>query len=300
MFDLAVIGHYTIDLIIAGRGEPKPTLGGSPTYTSLAARRMGATVTVISKVGKDFPDEYIAWLSRDGIDLTGLARVDTPTTRFISKYENEERVLQLKRVCSPILPEDIPAGLKTKCIHLGPVAREISAETVSQAAQITEVVSLDPQGFVRRFDREGNVLDQERLDVTMLRHIDILKASEGELKIAMGIDDLWKAAEAAAQFGPRIIIVTKGVKGALMLHSNVRYEIPACKPRLVVDPTGAGDAFIGAFMAEYVRGKDPCWCVAVGSAASSFVVEGLGPSSFGSKDDVLKRAERTFQSIKKL
>ena len=300
MFDLAVIGHYTIDRIIVGEGEPRPTLGGPPTYTSIAARRMGATVTVISKVGKDFPDEYIAWLSRNGIDLTGLARVDTPTTRFTSKFENEERVLQLKSVCSPILPEDIPVDLKTKCIHLGPVAREIPAETVSHVAKRTEVVSLDPQGFVRRFDREGNVLDQERLDVTVLRRIDILKASEGELKIAMGIDDLWKAMEAATKFGPNAVIVTKGVKGALMLYGRTRYEIPAYAPRLIIDPTGAGDAFIGAFMAEYVKGKDPSWCAAVGSATSSFVVEGIGPSSFGSKDDVLKRAERIFQLIKKL
>lgn len=300
MFDLAVIGHYTIDQIITKEVEPKPTLGGPPTYTSIAARRMGATVTVISKVGKDFPDEYIAWLSRNGIDLTGLARVDTPTTRFISKYENEERVLQLKSVCSSILPEDIPKDLKTKCIHLGPVAREIPVETVSHAAKTTKVVSLDPQGFVRRFDREGHVLDQERLEVTMLRHIDILKASEKELKIAMGIDDPWKAAEAATKFGPGIVIITKGVKGALMLHDHARYEIPAYKPKSIIDPTGAGDAFIGAFMAEYVRGKDPSWCVAVGAATSSFVVEGLGPSSFESKNDVLKRAERIFQLIKKL
>lgn len=300
MFDLAVIGHYTIDRIIAGGVEPKPTLGGPPTYTSIAARRMGATVTVVSKVGKDFPEAYSAWLSRNGIDLAGLARVDTPTTRFISKYENEERVLQLKSVCSPISPGDIPADLKTKCIHLGPVAREIPAETVSHAARITEVVSLDPQGFVRRFDREGHVHEQERLEATILGHIDVLKASEGELKIAMGIDDPWKAAETATQLGPTTVIITKGLRGALMLHNHTRYEIPAGKPRVTIDPTGAGDAFIGAFMAEYVRGKDPSWCAAVGSAASSFVVEGLGPSSFGSKDDVLRRAKQTFQLIKKL
>lgn len=300
MFDLTVIGHYTIDRIMVGEVEPKPMLGGSPTYTSLAARRMGATVAVISKVGRDFPDEYIVWLSRNGIDLTGLARVNTPTTRFISKYENEERVLQLKSVCNPILPEDIPVDLETRCIHLGPVAGEIPAETVSHAAKITQVVSLDPQGFVRRFDSEGYVSDQERLDATLLRHIDILKASEGELKIAMGIDDLWKAAETAAQLGPDIVIITQGVKGALMLHNHARYEIPAYPPSVIIDPTGAGDAFIGAFMAEYVRGEDPSWCAAVGSATSSFVVEGIGPSSFGSKDDVLERAKQTFQLIKKL
>ena len=60
------------------------------------------------------------------------------------------------------------------------------------------------------------------------------------------------------------------------------------------DPTGAGDAFIGAFLAEYVSGKDPEWCSCVGSAASSFVVEGIGPAVFGEKEETYLRARQIY------
>ena len=60
------------------------------------------------------------------------------------------------------------------------------------------------------------------------------------------------------------------------------------------DPTGAGDAFIGAFLAEYVSGKDPEWCSCVGSAASSFVVEGIGPAEFGEKEETYLRARQIY------
>lgn len=300
MFDLAVIGHFTIDQITVENARSKTMLGGSSTYVSLTAKRMGATVAAVSKVGKDFPDNYIAWLSRNGVNLAGLTRVDEPTTRFIVKYENEARTLQLKSRCDSILPNDIPSSLRARAIHVGSVAGEISGETVSSVAEKAPLISLDPQGFIRRFNREGYAEDKARLSGEVLKHVDVLKSSEKELQVAMGIDTAWKAAEAAAQHGPSTVILTRGSKGTLMLSDGARYEIPVCKPSLFVDPTGAGDAFIGAFMAEHARDEDPLWCAAIGSAASSFIVEGIGPSSFGSRDEVLTRAEQAFKQINKL
>jgi hypothetical protein len=70
MFDLVAVGHFAIDLITSPKiTKPKQTLGGSPTYVSLAARKLDAKVSVISKVGKDFSDRYITWLKAKGVDL---------------------------------------------------------------------------------------------------------------------------------------------------------------------------------------------------------------------------------------
>lgn len=73
------------------------------------------------------------------------------------------------------------------------------------------------------------------------------------------------------------------------------YHVPACKPRIVRDPTGAGDAFAGAFLAEYLRGTEPVWCCCVGSAAASFVVEEVGPHRFGEKKEVYDRARKIYE-----
>jgi len=95
-------------------------------------------------------------------------------------------------------------------------------------------------------------------------------------------------------YGTKIVIVTRGMKGSKLLFEGRPYDIPACKPKIVRDPTGAGDAFIGAFLAEYVRGKDPVWCACIGSASASFVVEGVGLEVFGGKEEIYARARKIY------
>jgi 2-dehydro-3-deoxygluconokinase len=90
--------------------------------------------------------------------------------------------------------------------------------------------------------------------------------------------------------GVRIVIVTLGAEGALVSVEDTIHRVPAYKPEKFVDPTGAGDAFIGAFLAEYARGENCAWCSHVGSAAASLVVEGIGPTSFGDKEEIYRRA----------
>jgi len=76
MFDLTTVGHFAIDLISSPTiVSPKPTLGGPPIYTSLAARKLSARVSVISKVGEDFTEEYVTWLKSQGVNLARLKLV---------------------------------------------------------------------------------------------------------------------------------------------------------------------------------------------------------------------------------
>jgi sugar/nucleoside kinase (ribokinase family) len=66
-------------------------------------------------------------------------------------------------------------------------------------------------------------------------------------------------------------------------------------PVQVTDPTGAGDAFIGGFLAEYVQGKDCSWCSCVGAAAASLVVEAVGPLHIGEKEQIYQRAQILYE-----
>jgi len=92
-------------------------------------------------------------------------------------------------------------------------------------------------------------------------------------------------------------VVTRCIKGSTLLFENQFYDVPAGKSKIVVDPTGAGDAYIGGFLAEYVRNKDVLWCACVGSATASFVVEAVGPSRFGEKHEVYERAQRIYEKV---
>ena len=91
MFDIVTVGHLTIDRIVLPKKPiPKPTLGGSPTYVSLAARKLDAKVSIISKVGGDFPPEYLTWLKANGVDLSGLKQVRGASTTNMKSLANHD------------------------------------------------------------------------------------------------------------------------------------------------------------------------------------------------------------------
>jgi sugar/nucleoside kinase (ribokinase family) len=87
------------------------------------------------------------------------------------------------------------------------------------------------------------------------------------------------------------------MREARLLFDNTFYSIPSCKPKILKDYTGAGDTFIGAFLAEYVNGKNPVWCACVGSAAASVKIESVGPTLLGGKEEIYRRAEAISKEI---
>jgi len=220
-----------------------------------------------------------------------LKRVEeAPTTRFILQYEDGKRKLRVVSRAPSIFPEDIPPNLQAKAGHVAPIANEVLPETVDKLRKMVGVLSLDPQGFVRKIGREGNVGLRRWTNLQLLQKIDVYKSSVDEIRMVTGLKNPRSAMRKVADYGVPIVIVTKGVEGSTLLYEGKSYAVPVCKPRIILDPTGAGDAFIGAFLAEYIQGKNPLWCACVGSAASSFLLEGVGPAVFGSKEEVYARA----------
>jgi len=299
MFDLVTVGNFTIDLIISHRiANSSPTLGGPPTYVSLSARQLGSKVSVISKVGKDFSKEYVSWLKAKNIDLSGLKLVkDALTTSFTLQYRNGKRKLQLINRAPRILLEDISPTLSSKAVHISPVANEVSQETVHKLRTLTSILSLDPQGFVRKFDKEGNMRLKKWKDSDVLEKIDIYKSTLEEIKTITGISDLRISMKKIYDIGSKVVLVTRGMKGSTLLFDEKFYNIQTYKPKVEKDYTGTGDTLIGAFLAEYVKGKNPIWCACVGSAAASIKIESIGPTMLNRKEEIYERATKIFERI---
>lgn len=70
--------------------------------------------------------------------------------------------------------------------------------------------------------------------------------------------------------------VTQGTAGCTIHEGSRSCVLPACRPDAEVDPTGAGDAFAGTFLAEYLRTGDTRAAAELALVVSSFVVERLG------------------------
>ncbi len=297
--DVAVIGHLSIDrILLPSRTAPFTVLGGAAAYTSLAAKHLDATASVISKVGGNFPEAYLWWLKQEGIDLSGvIKKADLPTTSFELSYSEDlsERRLTLKGKGTPIELSDLPAYMKAKAVHIAPIANEVSFEVIDHLKQCANVLSLDPQGLLRSFDENGNVAENASIDKRILSLINIYKSSRAEILGLTGQSELKAAVEVVHDYGVGTVIVTDGAKGSVLSIEGSQFNIAACPSQVLVDPTGAGDVWIGGFLTEYLRQKESIWCACVGSAAASVVIEGIGPTYFGKKEEIFQRAKVLYE-----
>jgi sugar/nucleoside kinase (ribokinase family) len=298
-FDIVTVGHFSIDHILPPKANAfKRALGGSPAYVSFSARKLGARVGVISKVGADFPMAYVNMLGRDGVDMFGFRRVkNVITTSFALEYSNGKRRLLLKSRAPPISLEDVSLEFNAVTIHVAPIAGEISSGIVDALRAKADVLSLDPQGFLRQFDAKGEMSLKKWKANGILEQVDVYKSSFGEARAIIGKSRLKTAMKRLGDFGIKIVIITLGEKGTMLFFDETFHRIPAFSPRRLIDPTGAGDVLAGAFLAEYLHKKDPLWCACVGSAAASFKVENFGPFFHTTKEAIYVRAMDLFEKM---
>jgi sugar/nucleoside kinase (ribokinase family) len=297
-WNICIIGSFSLDTItVPTQNKPFCSLGGATTYTSLAAKTFEELVTVVSRVGGDLPEAYLQELHEKNVNLYVKRYPQETTTHFDLCYNKDfsERTLKLTCKGHPIKLDDIPSGLQAKTIHVAPIAGEINYEIMHQLKKCCNNLSLDPQGFLRKIDEKGNVTPKLQADKHILDLVDTCKASQGEIFILTGQTELKEAIRTVHDTGVKTVIVTMGAKGSLLSTEGTQHIIPACRPTVLMDPTGAGDVFIGAFLAEQLKSKEPLWCASIGSAAASAVVEGIGSTYFGEKQEIIKRAINLYE-----
>jgi sugar/nucleoside kinase (ribokinase family) len=259
---------------------------------------LDARTAVVSKVGGDFPKAYLWWLAQECVDVSGVAKVENAqTTSFELKYSDDlsDRVLQIKNRAPPITVEDLPNSIRAKVIHMAPIAGEITYEVAEKLKSRADALSLDPQGLLRVFDEDGTATLGSLGDKRILELVSIYKSSQAEIEAATNQSDLKLAMKAIHDYGVKTVIVTLGTKGALISVEGDAYDIPAYKAEKIVDPTGAGDAFIGGFLVEYINDANYRRCACVGSAVASTVVEAPGPTFSVDKAEIYQRARALYE-----
>jgi sugar/nucleoside kinase (ribokinase family) len=295
MADLAVVGHIAIDRIIDTEGE-RTQLGGPPTYVSLAARRLGKRVDVVTKVGEDIPDDFISQLRMLRVDLGGMIVEGAETTRFVLDYRGADRLLSVGSVCEEISPEEVSE--LQEAVLIAPIVGEIPPSTVSQID--VDLIALDPQGFVREIRDDGRVLLRHWFDGELLKRLTVFKSSEWEMRLITGEANALWGLKKVVRLGAKVALATRGRQGVLLATRRQSFRIPAFRVMNVLDPTGAGDAFVGGFLLEYLDGEEPLWCASVGAAAASCTVETFGAKLDASVQEVRRRAEEIFNSAERI
>jgi len=309
------IGHFSIDSILKNQKKRESTIGGSVTFGSLSLKKYADNVEIriISNCGnKNFNQSLLEPLKKNKIDLKGIKWFNSENTTFFIEYFNHSRNLILKSRSPDLNYLDIPKSYLENppdAIIIAPLCNEISYNYVKKIIEQfpDSLIGIDVQGFIRNFNQDGKVYDTaEKENINNLYQIInlvgerlILKGSEEEMKLLAGDgDDLYKIMAEFDNYNLKgLYIMTLGEAGSMLIKSEKKLlKIPAFKPKLVKDETGAGDVYLAIFIYEYLN-SDKSWksvedCALLASCAASYLVEDMGPSGIKSKRQVLKRIKK--------
>lgn len=300
--DVFLLGHLVVDVIVIG-GNLKRNLGGTVAYGSFAAIKHRARPHIVSKIGLDFPDEYLMFLSRSRIDISyvQISR-SMPTTRFKHVYENEERVSYLLSRCEDILLSDIPLEkIKGSAVIIGALVGEIPPDAVQEIAERAALTVSDLQGYVRKVDEKRRIVLTSTPEARLIVPLsDIVHAEVNEAKALYGDSDPRRLAEKLVKDGAGVSLVTMGSLGSYVATSQKVYYVPAAKSAEVVDRTGAGDVFTTVFALEYMDSGDVKEAAAYAAAAVSYLVEKPGFNGLRDKWELRGRSEQVLENIKEV
>jgi sugar/nucleoside kinase (ribokinase family) len=268
---LLALGHVSRD-----RRPGGDVLGGSVTYGTLAARKLGWEAAILTSAGPDFEPE------RELPGIPVFLRRSSATTRFVNEYDEDGTRRQVVTARADDVGLDpLPDSWRDPdALLLGPLVGELAG--VGATSLAAGCVGAIAQGYVRAIDPSGQVSAREwtRPERDLLG-VHVLFLSEHDLP------DADARARGLLAHVP-MIALTRGWRGLTLLTREGVHDVPSL-PRPEVDPTGAGDVFAAAFLVRYQETGDPVEAAAFGACAASCAVEGVGTSTLGDRDEVLRR-----------
>ncbi len=273
---LLVVGSVAFDGIETPHGRVDRTLGGAASYFALAASHF-AQVRMVAVVGEDFTDRDRSVFEGRKIDLAGLDRVTGKSFYWAGRYSqnmNERTTLTTElNVFAAFDPRLPKTYLDSRYIFLGNIDPTLQRSVLKQVRGKPKLVGLDTMNY---WISGTNAELRETL-----KHVDILTINDDETRQLTSEHNLLRAAKHIFKMGPSTLIIKRGEHGAIMVHKNFLFSVPAYPLEEVIDPTGAGDTFAGGFMG-YLAGMGRVneqtlrSAMVYGSVLASFTVERFG------------------------
>ena len=284
--DIIAIGEPLFELNRA-RGETvfRPGYGGDTSNMAVAAARQGAKVGYVTAVGTDqFGEAFLDLWRAEGVDVNAVKKSPVAHTGLYFVTHGAEghtfSYMRAGSAASRITPEDMPVDAikAARIVHASGISQAISSSAsdavfhalrTARSANVT--VSFDTNLRLRLWP-----LDRARAVIHAAAGLaDILRPSFDDARQLTGLDDADRIADFYLSVGPKIVALTLGAEGALIATREKRVRVPA-RAAKIVDATGAGDMFTGAFLAEYLRTGDPFAAGRYANVAAALSTEGYG------------------------
>jgi sugar/nucleoside kinase (ribokinase family) len=281
-YDLVAIGNPVYDEIITPFTQSQGrVLSGCSTNACLAAKRLGLKrVGLIGCIGADYEAPFRQAMAGYGVDLVHV-KVSENTGGFRLIYDAQgNRTLDVLGVADSIHLDDLPSDcFRAKTVLIAPILQEVDLHLLQGLrAQSEATLFLDPQGLIRERGSHGRIQEactRERA-AALPRLVDVVKPNEHEAQTLTEVESPYTAARLLIEWGAKTSIVTLAERGSIVGAGRNFVRIPPYKTS-AVDPTGAGDTYIGAFITKFLEDASLFDCGIFASAAASIKVEHSGP-----------------------
>jgi sugar/nucleoside kinase (ribokinase family) len=247
---LAIVGYVAIERMPAQAGAaPMTAPGGAAVYAALAAARLGAAPTLFAAIGDDWPRRWTEALERAGVDVSRMERRCGPTRRRrpgACATEGGEapadRGHAWRRRTEALFPPAPTAGFD------GYLACPVPARGLAMTVEAA-------RGAFVCADSDAPAAGGAPAGPAGLAGVDLFAPEAAEAMLLAGLDDPDAAAEALRAFAP-VVVLRRGPDGLerFAVEGRLRHVPPA---RMDVDPSGAGDAAVGALAASALLGEPP-------------------------------------------
>jgi sugar/nucleoside kinase (ribokinase family) len=262
---LVFVGHISVDRVENVNGTREQP-GGAALYAAIAARTLYPNVALISATGKDYKFHNVLNL----LPTKDVKILDAPSTRFHIKYDRRWEAHYLKAehgAGSRITLRNISSRwLRRKSMfHISPMKPSKVAKIMDKIKKKSPQTKVSVNTWI-------NYITEGRRNRRILNEIalkaDFLIVSDTEAKALAQTDSI---SSAVRLLKAKRLIVTLGNFGAIISGENVDMQmVPALNlsPDKVVDTTGAGDVWCGAFLATYNLTEDFSKSVSAASTIS--------------------------------
>lgn len=286
---ITVLGSFMADLVCRADRMPAwgETLrgntfavgpGGKGSNQAIAAARQGATVNLISRLGRDafgdmarniYQKEGIstAFVSEDPQRSTGTASI------VVDDARGENAIIIVPGACDGISEEDVEA------------ATDAIAGSVLFISQLELPIAVCRRGMAMAREHGVPVLLNPapggELPRELFENIDYLTPNESEASAVVGqpvgtMEEIEAAAATLRSWGVPNVLITLGEKGVYVSSSDFTGVIPAVKAGRVVETTGAGDAFNGGLATALAEGRSLAEAARFGNAVAGISVTRAG------------------------
>jgi cytidine kinase len=270
-----IVGSTALDSIKTATCENPRLLGGSASHAAVAASFFGP-VRLVGVVGDDFPKQYIKLYERHRIELSGLQILPGKTFHWSGEYEvnmdNRRTLLTELGVFETFTPTLPGAHQSSPFVLLANIAPALQSHVLDQMRRPKFVVA-------DTMDLWLNIALKDLL--ALIRRVDAFVLNESEAHQLTKHNNMLHAAHAIHKLGPKYVIIKKGHNGAILSGPSGLFIAPAYPLHCVIDPTGAGDSFVGGMVGYLAATPGPVEkkmrrAMIYGSVVASFCCEGFG------------------------